>query len=70
MSWRTAWTIIKNSLNLRNLVFILRTDGYEEPNYWVKNDVGLRLLKKYGEFEEWKNGRGEKRRDYIQDDWI
>ena len=70
MSWRTAWTIIKNSLNLRNLVFILRTDGYEEPNYWVKNDAGLQLLKKYGEFEEWKNGRGEKRRDYIQDDWI
>ena len=34
------------------------------------NNKGKELFKKFGNFEEWKNGRGEIKRDYIQDDWI
>lgn len=30
----------------------------------------MAALKRYGGFEEWHNGRGERHRDYIQDDWI
>lgn len=54
---------------LKDAAFILRSDGYSEPTYRTSKG-GLTMLKKYGGFEEWKNGRGEKRRDYIQDDWI
>lgn len=52
------------------IAWILRTDGYDQPSYWVKDEKALASLKKYGGFERWKKGRGEKRRDYVQDDWI
>ena len=65
----TQEKIIRSSLNLKDLSFIIMTDGYQEPTYFATKR-GLSALKNYGGFEEWHNGRGEKQRDYIQDDWI
>ena len=66
---RTQDRIIRSSLHLREITFIIMSDGYQEPTYFATKN-GLPALKKYGGFEEWHNGRGERRRDYIQDDWI
>ena len=66
---RTQDRIIRSSLHLREITFIIMSDGYQEPTYFATKN-GLLALKKYGDFEEWHNGRGERRRDYIQDDWI
>ena len=65
----TQEKIIRSSLNLKDLSFIIMTDGYQEPTYFATKS-GLTSLKKYGDFEEWHNGRGEKQRDYIMDDWL
>lgn len=68
---REVWRRARASLGLRDVAYIIRTDGYQEPNYWVAdNEQARELLRKYGGFEYWRNGRGEKRRQYIQDDWI
>lgn len=69
-SSRTQWEKAKAALKLRDVAYIIRSDGYQEPNYWVNGADGMRQLKQYGGFEEWKKGRGEKSRQYIQDDWI
>ena len=66
---RTQDGIIRSSLHLRDIAFIIMSDGYEEPIYFATKE-GLPALKRYGGFEEWHNGVGERRRDYIQDDWI
>ncbi len=66
---RTQDRIIRSSLHLREITFIIMSDGYQEPTYFATRN-GLPALKRYGGFEEWHNGRGEGRRDYIQDDWI
>ena len=63
-------SIFNKCINIQKLVYILHTDGYGEPFYWCKNELGKKLLKEYGKFEEWNNGRGELKRDYVQDDWI
>ena len=65
----TQEKIIRSSLHIRNIDFINMSDGYEEPVYFATKE-GLPDLKKYGGFEDWHNGRGEKQRDYIQDDWL
>lgn len=65
----TQERIIRSSLQLREITFIIMSDGFQEPTYYATKS-GLPALKKYGGFEEWHNGRGEKQRDYIQDDWI
>lgn len=66
---RTQDNIIRSSLHLRDIAFIIMSDGYEEPVYFATKN-GLPTLKRYGCFEEWHNGVGERRRDYIQYDWI
>ncbi len=66
---RTQDRIIRSSLDIRNIAYIIMTDGYQEPIYHATKE-GLSALKEYGGFEEWRDGRGEKQRDYIQDDWI
>ena len=66
---RTQDKIIRSSLHLRDIAFIIMSDGYEEPVYFATNN-GIPTLKRYGCFEEWHNGVGERRRDYIQYDWI
>ena len=68
-SCSTQEKIIRSSLRMRDIAFIIMSDGYEEPVYYVTKD-GLTALKQYGSFEEWHNGVGERQRDYIQDDWI
>ena len=65
----TQEKIIRSSLHLRDIDFIIMSDGYEEPVYYVTKE-GMPALKRYGGFEEWHDGRGERQRDYIQDDWI
>ena len=67
---RTQWAEAKSALRLRDVAYIIRTNGYDEPNYYANGKQGMRLLKESGRFEEWKKGRGEKPRQYIQDDWI
>ena len=68
-SGRTRDKIISISLKVQQIAFLIMTDGYEEPVYFATRQ-GLPALKKYGGFEEWHNGVGEKQRDYIQDDWV
>lgn len=67
---RTQWAKAKSALRLRDVAYIIRTNGYDEPNYYANGEQGMQLLKSYGGFEQWKKGRGEKNRQYIQDDWI
>lgn len=68
---RSASELAQGSIKLRDVAYIIRSNGYDEPNYWVaNNDTAKELLRKYGNFEFWRKGRGEKRRSYIQDDWI
>ena len=66
---RTQDKIIRSSLHLREITFIIMSDGYQEPTFFATNN-GLPALKIYGGFEQWHNGVGERQRDYIQDDWI
>lgn len=56
------------ALHLRDVAAIIRSDGYDQPRYFV-NKGGEQQMRDYG-FEFWQDGRGEKQRDYIQDDWI
>ena len=67
---RTQWAKAKSALRLRDVAYIIRTNGYDEPNYYANGEQGMQLLKSYGGFEQWKKGCGEKNRQYIQDDWI
>lgn len=68
-SGTTQEKIIRSSLQTRDIAFLIMTDGYEEPVYYATKDA-MSALKKYGDFEEWHDGKGEHRRDYIQDDWL
>ena len=67
---REVWRRARAAIGMSNVAYIVRTNGYDEPSYWVANDEGKQMMKDYFGFEEWKKGRGEKRRSYIQDDWI
>lgn len=69
-SFATQRNKVNSLIGDRNLLFVTETSGNNQPRYYVKNREGMKALKKYGDFEEWKGGRGEKKRDYIQDDWI
>ena len=68
-SGSTQDKVIRSSLNTRDIAFLIMTDGYEEPVYYATKN-GMATLKRYGGFEEWHNGRGERQREYIQDDWV
>ena len=68
-SFSTQKEKVQSALSDRKINFIIKTDGYSQPTYYVTRD-GMNDLKQYGGFEQWKKGRGEKRRDYVQDDWI
>lgn len=65
---KQAYTNAKNALKLSKVAAIIRTDGYDQPQYYVAKG-GEKQMRDYG-FEFWKNGRGEKQRNYIQDDWV
>lgn len=69
-NWETQQATVNSIIQTGKIRFILYSDAWGQPQYYVKNDKGMQLLKKYGGFEEWKKGRGEKKRDYIQDDWV
>lgn len=66
--YKQAYTNAKNALQLSKVAAIIVSDGFDQPRYYVAKG-GERQMRDYG-FEFWKNGRGEKKRDYIQDDWI
>lgn len=62
----------KNALKISKVEAIIRSDGYNQPTYYISKGNttdGETAMRKYG-FELWKNGRGDKKRDYIQDDWV
>lgn len=55
---RASWAKAKSALHLRDVAYIIRSDGYAEPNYWVAKDAASQqLLKDYGGFQQWERGR-------------
>lgn len=66
--YKQAYTNAKNALQISKVAAIIKTDGYDQPRYYVAKG-GEKQMHDYG-FEFWKKGRGEKKRNYIQDDWI
>lgn len=65
---KQAYTNAKKALRLGSVAAIIRTDAGGQPTFYLAKG-GEQRMREYG-FELWKNGRGEKKRDYIQDDWI
>lgn len=68
-SSRTRYDQAYRAMDRRNISFVILEDG-ARGTYYANGSDGLKMLKRYSGFEKWTNGRGEKRRDYIQDDWI
>ena len=66
--FKQAYTNAKNALKISNVAAIIKSDGYEQPRYYIAKG-GEKQMRDYG-FEFWKKGRGEKKRNYIQDDWV
>lgn len=66
-SYSTQRDIIRQTAVGRDVSFVLVNGGwgsvYYEPN-------GASHIGQYTGYEKWTRGRGTKRRDYIQDDWI
>ena len=67
-SYKTQEGIAKSSLNTKNIGYIIVNDA--SGSYYWSSEKGAPSLRNYTGMEKWTNGRGEKRRDYIQDDWI
>ena len=67
-SFATQRKIFRQTALGKNVDFAV-ISGPWGTNYWVSG-TGIEPLKEYTGYERWKKGRGEKRRDYIQDDWI
>lgn len=67
-SSRTQDSVVRSALKVRDIAYITHNDSYRET-YWVAPGNEAQIRRDTG-YEKWKNGRGEKRRDYIQDDWI
>lgn len=68
-SFKTQKAKVASALADTKIDFIIRQDGFDQPRYYATR-TGLKVIKEYTGGEVWRNGRGEKRRDYIQDDWI
>ena len=69
MSYKGQKAAAQNGLKISKVDAIIRSDGYDQPRYYVAKGYE-KQLKDYAGFEFWKKGRGEKKRDYIQDDWV
>lgn len=67
-SYTTQEKIVRQSLRVRDIAYITHNNSYNEV-YWIAKDGESRFLKDTG-YEKWTKGRGTRRRDYIQDDWI
>lgn len=57
------------SMDRKNISYVTYQDS-ANARYYTNGDDGMKRLKRDTGYEKWTNGRGEKRRDYIQDDWI
>ena len=57
------------SMDRRNISYITYSDA-SNSRYYANGEEGMNRLIRDTGYEKWKNGRGTKRRDYIQDDWI
>lgn len=69
---KRTYEIARKALDIRNVAAIIRSDGYGQPRYYLSQSRSIDakyMMQQYG-FEFWENGRGEKQRDYIQDDWL
>ena len=67
-SFKTQENIVRRSLHIGDIAYITHNDSYRET-YWIAKG-GEERFRRDTDYEYWKKGRGEKRRDYIQDDWI
>lgn len=66
--YKQAYTNAKSALQISKVAAIIKSDGYDQPKYYVAKG-GEKQMHDYG-FEFWKHGKGEKKRNYLQDDWI
>ena len=66
-SYSTQKGILKQTAVGRNVSFVLVQGGWGSAYWSAKGDSHIN---QYTGYEKWKNGRGTKRRDYLQDDWI
>lgn len=68
-SYSTQRKILDQTVFGRNVDFVM-VSGPWGSEYWAQGQRGADRIKAYTGYEKWTNGRGTKRRDYIQDDWI
>lgn len=68
-SYSTQRKILDQTVFGRNVDFVM-VSGPWGSEYWAQGQSGADRIKAYTGYEKWTNGRGTKRRDYIQDDWI
>ena len=66
--YKQAYTNAKNALQISKVAAIIKSDAFDQPRYYVAKG-GEKQMQDYGS-EFWNNGKGEKKRDYIQDDWL
>lgn len=64
----TQSRIAMQSLRTKDIAFVTYNDSWRETAWIAKG--GEAQFIRYTGYEKWTNGRGTKRRDYIQDDWI
>ena len=56
-------------MDRRNISYVTYSDS-GNSRYYANGEDGMSRLKKDTGYEKWTNGRGTRRRDYVQDDWI
>lgn len=66
-SYTTQKSILNQTLTGRDVSFVLVSGPWGSEYYSAK---GNDHIQQYTGYEKWTKGRGEKRRDYVQDDWI
>ena len=66
-SIKTQFRIVNQTLFGRNVAYVTLYSPFGAYYWSAKGDDTI--LRHTG-YEKWTNGRGTKRRDYIQDDWI
>lgn len=66
-SYSTQKNIINQSVTGKDVSFVM-VQGSWGSQYWAAR--GDEHINQYTGYEKWTRGRGTKRRDYVQDDWI
>lgn len=66
-SVKTQFGIVDKTLFGKNVAYVTFSTPFG-ANYWSAR--GDDTILKHTGYEKWTRGRGTKRRDYVQDDWI